>query len=429
MELFNNWLTSTGIAGGLSIYISNGIAITLIILLGFTANFIAKKLILMVLVQYIKNNRFKWANILLEKKVFTRLSHIAPAIVITAFAGVFPQYQGVIQRFSLAYMIIVGIFSIDALLDAAEDIYKTFEVSKVKPIKSIVQVFKIFLYLIGGIWLVSIIIDRSPLLLLSGIGALSAVIMLVFKDSMLGLAAGMQLAANDMVRIGDWIEMPKYGADGDVIDITLNTVKVQNFDNTVTTIPTYAMISDSFKNWRVMQESGGRRIKRSIYIDTTSIKFCSDEMLGKFEKIQYIAEYIQNKKLELAEYNRVHNVDPSQLVNGRRLTNIGTFRAYLKEYLKNHPHIHNGMTQIVRHLPPAEYGLPIEIYAFTNNTAWVNYESIQADIFDHILAVVPQFDLRIHQNPTGYDMRLMTIGSGSNVDETSNQDDIYWPYT
>ncbi|MDD4169751.1 MAG: mechanosensitive ion channel family protein [Desulfotomaculaceae bacterium] len=413
IELLNKWLTGMGMAGELSFYISNGIAIGLIILLSLTANLIAKKLILRLLVRYIKSNRFKWANIMLEREVFSIISHLAPAIVIFSFAGIFPQYQSIIQRFSLVYMITVGVFSMNALLNAIEDIYKTFEVYKVKPIKSVIQVIKIFLYVIGGIWLVSIIIDRSPLILLSGIGALTAVLMLVFKDSLLGLAAGAQLAANDMVRIGDWIEMPKYGADGDIIDITLITAKVRNFDNSITTIPTYALISDSFKNWRVMQESGGRRIKRSVYIDTTSIKFCSDEMLERFEKIQYIAKYIQNKKLELAEYNQAHNVNPSQLVNGRRLTNIGTFRAYLKEYLKNHPHIHSGMTQIVRHLPPTENGLPIEIYAFTNDTAWVNYESIQADIFDHVIAVIPQFDLRVHQKPTGYDTRSMTSKMGT----------------
>lgn len=407
-EFLQEWLAAMGVAGEMPAYLVSAIAIGVILLLSLAANFIAKKLILRVLTHFIQSNRFKWGTIMLERKVFSRLSHLAPAIVIYSLAGVFPQYQSVVQRLSLTYMIAVGIFCLDALLNAVEDIYKTFEVSKVKPIKSIVQVCKIFLYVVGGIWLVAVIIDRSPLILLSGIGALTAVIMLVFKDSMLGLAAGIQLAANDMVRIGDWIEMPKYGADGSVIDITLNTVKVRNFDHTVTTIPTYALIADSFKNWRAMQEAGGRRIKRSIYIDTTSIKFCDDEMLARFEKFQYITAYIRDKKLALAQYNQTHQVDTSQLINGRRLTNVGTFRAYLEAYLKNHPRIHRDMTLIVRQLPPAEYGLPIEIYAFTNDTAWAVYESIQADIFDHILAAVPLFDLRVHQNPTGYDLRGMT---------------------
>jgi miniconductance mechanosensitive channel len=216
-----------------------------------------------------------------------------------------------------------------------------------------------------------------------------------------------------MVQIGDWIEMPKYGADGDVIDISLHTVKVQNWDKTITTIPTHALIADSFKNWKGMSEAGGRRIKRSIYIDMTSIKFCDEEMLERFKKIRYIQQYINDKTEEIEEYNKRLGIDTDSLVNGRHLTNIGTFRAYIVQYLKNHPRIHKGMTQIVRQLEPTEKGLPIEIYAFTNDTAWAAYESIQSDIFDHILAVVPEFDLRLFQNPSGHDLRRLRETSGS----------------
>lgn len=420
IEFLNELLTGSGVAKELSVYISNGIAIGLIILLSWVANLITKKIILQLLERIIKRNTFKWYEILLERNVFSRLSHITPAIVIFAFAGVFPQYQDVIQRFSIAYMILVGIFSLDALLSAVEDIYKSFEFSKLKSIKSFIQVIKMFVYVIGGIWFVATIIDRSPVILLSGIGALSAVFMLVFKDSLLGLAGGVQLIANDMVQIGDWIEMPKYGADGEVLDISINTVKVQNFDNTITTIPTYTLISDSFKNWRGMQESGGRRIKRAIYIDSTSIKLCTDEMLERFEKFQYISEYIQSKKMEINNYNLKDGMEQTQLLNDRRPTNIGVFRVYLQAYLKNHPSIHSEMTQIVRQLPLTEHGLPIEIYAFTNDTNWVNYESIQADIFEHILAVVPQFDLRIYQKPSGYDLHSMTIDFYNDDEKAQN---------
>lgn len=408
IKIFQLWFLSRGMDTDLAFVLSRGLAVLLILLLSLAAYFLTKKIILGIITRYIKTFRFKWVQILLEKKVFSRLSHFTPAIIIFAFAGTFPEYQSIIQRLSVAYMIMMGTFVAEALLNAAEGIYQTFEVAKFKPIRGIIQVVKIFLFTLGGIWFIATIIDRSPLLLLSGIGALTAVLLLVFKDSLLGLVGGIQLAANDMVRLGDWIEMPKYGADGDVIDITLITVKVKNFDNTITTIPTYALISDSFKNWRGMQESGGRRIKRSVYIDSSSIKFCTEEMLERYAKIEYISDYIHNKKLEIEAYNQEHQIDPSNPINGRRLTNIGTFRAYLQAYLKNHPAIHKGMTQMVRQLPPGEHGLPIEIYAFTKDTAWTNYESVQADIFDHILAAIPHFDLRIHQNPTGYDFQYLS---------------------
>jgi miniconductance mechanosensitive channel len=242
---------------------------------------------------------------------------------------------------------------------------------------------------------------------LSGLGALTAVLLLVFKDTILGFVAGIQLSANKMVAVGDWIEMPKYGADGDVIDVALTTVKVQNFDKTITTIPAYALISDSFKNWRGMFQSGGRRIKRAVHIDMQTVMFCNEEMLARFAKIQYISEYIQRKKEELEKHNAKHQVDNSNLVNGRRMTNVGTFRAYVTEYLKNHPKIHRELTFLVRQLAPGESGLPIEIYVFTNDTEWAHYEAIQADIFDHILAVLPEFDLRVFQNPSGMDFHAL----------------------
>jgi miniconductance mechanosensitive channel len=240
---------------------------------------------------------------------------------------------------------------------------------------------------------------------------LAAVFSFVFKDSILGFIAGIQLTSNDMLRIGDWIEMSKYGADGDVIDITLNTVKVQNFDKTIVSLPAYALVSDSFKNWRGMTEFGGRRIKRAIYIDMNSITFCTPEMIAKFKKINYLKDYIIEKEQELSRYNKRYNTDVDSFINGRHMTNIGTFRAYIECYLNNNPQLIKGMTQMVRQLPPGENGLPLEIYAFTDDTNWEIYETIQSDIFDHIFSVIDLFDLRIFQNPTGFDMKQINAGA------------------
>lgn len=242
---------------------------------------------------------------------------------------------------------------------------------------------------------------------MSLLGGLTAVLLLVFKDMILGLVAGIQLSSNNMIARGDWIEMPNYGADGDVIDITLTTVMVQNWDKTITTIPTYALISDSFKNWKGMQESGGRRIKRAVNIDINSIRFVDDELLSKLRKVELLKDYLQDKLQEIDKYNQEHAVDTSLLINGRKITNIGTFRAYLIAYLRRHPLINKEMTFLVRQLRPTECGLPIEVYVFSNDKVWANYEAIQADIFDHIFAVVPEFGLRVFQNPTGSDFQFL----------------------
>lgn len=273
------------------------------------------------------------------------------------------------------------------------------------PIKGILQTIKLIATLLMGLLAIALLIGKSPLLLLSGLGALSAVMMLVFKDPILGLVAGIQLSANNMLSVGDWLEMPKYGADGDVIDIALTTVKVRNWDKTITTIPAYALISDSFKNWRGMTESGGRRISRSILIETSSIRFLDEQLLSELNKAELIDAYLREKLEVIDRENKTKNLDMSVLVNGRRLTNIGTFRQYLLTYLRARSDIHQDMTLMVRQLEPTSDGLPIQIYAFTKTTSWGEYESIQADIFDHVFAVVPAFDLRIHEAPTGNDIR------------------------
>ncbi|MCR8659763.1 mechanosensitive ion channel family protein [Paenibacillus endoradicis] len=404
MEYIIRQLEEYGMSPITVVYLSNIIMIGFITVICILANYIAKRIVLKIIIHIITNNKYTWDNIILEKKVFHKLSHIVPAIIVYFFGAVFPTYQFLIEKGASTYIIIVAIMVLNALLNAFDDIYRSFEVSKVKPIKGYIQVVKIILFIIGGIAVISILIGQNPLIILSGLGALSAIFMLIFKDSILGLVAGVQLSSNDMVRVGDWIEMPKYNADGDVIDITLNTVKVMNFDKTITTIPSYALISDSFKNWRSMQASGGRRIKRCINIDTSSIRFCSKEMIDEFKQIHYLTDYMMTRVSEIEEYNKKNQININNKVNGRQLTNIGVFRMYIHQYLKNHPQIHKQMTLIVRQLAPGDNGLPLEIYAFTNDTNWAIYESIQSDIFDHIFAVAPAFGLRAFQNPTGYDM-------------------------
>lgn len=393
--------TTTSFLAGLSLMI-------IVILISLIAYLLTKHIVLRILTHYIENNRYDWDAYLLKHKVLHRLSHLLPVLIIYNSAPLFGSLQAIIERLGSIYLIVLIVSVINALLNAIDDIYNRHEVARQKPIKGYLQGLKIFIFVIAGIVILSRLLGQSPLILLSGIGAMTAVIMLIFQDSILGLVAGIQLAANDMVRIGDWIEMPKYNADGDVIEITLTTVKVENFDKTITTVPPHALVKDSFRNWRGMQETGGRRIMRSIYIDTSSICFCTDEMINSFMEIDILKDYINSKKLEIEDYNTSHKINDTNPVNGRHMTNVGTFRAYIIEYIRSHTRIRQDMIQMVRQLPPKEYGLPIELYMFTKTTDWSEYETIQADIFDHILAVAPLFGLRLFQNPSGYDLRQLT---------------------
>lgn len=413
LELLQNWLSGYGLNEGLTFYLSRAAAVIFVLFLAVLANFVAKRYILTALTHLISKTKSKWDDAVLRERVLNHLTHLAPALVIYVLTPI--ALEGldfivmIIRGCLQIYMIIILMLALDSLLNTVEVIYQDFRASKEIPIKGFIQVTKLLLYFVTTILVISILLNKTPVYLLSGVGALAAVMMLVFRDSILGFVAGIQLAANRMVSVGDWIEMPKYGADGDVLEVALTTVKVQNWDKTITTIPTYALISESFKNWRGMSDSGGRRIKRSVSIDVSSIKFCDHEMLERFEKIQYISAYIEKTKTELNKFNSEMRVDMASLVNGRRMTNIGTFRAYVQAYLKNHPEINQDMTFLIRQLPPTENGLPIEIYVFSRDKEWANYEAIQADIFDHILAVVPEFDLRVHQNPTGADFRNLNM--------------------
>lgn len=400
INLLLEWGLSKTIATSITVIVMIGI----ILLVSMLAYFLTKRLFLRFLNLIILKSKTKWDDTLFQHKVFESMIFIIPALIIYAGAPLTMAAGEWMRRIAVCLIVFAFLRTFDRFLNAINDIYRKFEASKMKPIKGYLQVLKIVAYIIGVIIIISTLIDRSPLLLLGGIGAATAVLLLVFQNTILGFVASIQLTGNDMIRIGDWIEMPKYGADGDVTEITLHTVKVQNWDKTISTIPTYLMVSESFKNWRNMQEIGGRRIKRSINIDITSIKFCNEEMLERYKKIKYIQEYIEGKTTEILNYNKAHNIDRSSIVNGRHLTNIGTLRAYIDAYLQHHPHVHKGMIKLVRQLASSEHGLPIEIYVFANTTKWNEYESIQADIFDHIFSIIPEFDLRIFQSPTGYDL-------------------------
>ena len=355
--------------------------------------------------------RTHWDNVLVGRNVFSHLALLVPALIvhvsIPLIFGGYARAESIARSSVSIYIIAVAVLVIDALFNAFLDIYKTFRVSREIPITGFVQVFKLVLYFSGLLSIIAIVLGKTPLYLFSGLGAMTAVLMLVFKDAILGFVAGVQLISNRMLKQGDWIEMPGYGADGDVIDITLTTVKVQNWDKSITTIPTYALITTSFKNWRGMQDAGGRRIKRALYIDMRSICFCSDAMLARFAGMRHLADYIAAKQQEIEGHDAGLAIVDGAPVNRRRLTNIGTFRAYMTAYLRQHPMINQEMTLMVRQLAPTPQGLPLEVYAFCKDKAWVTYEGVQADIFDHLLAILPAFDLRVYQTPTGDDVAAL----------------------
>jgi miniconductance mechanosensitive channel len=394
--------------------------ISLLLVLGFiiltsvVVHLVLHRLVLGAVERLARRSRHWWKQALFDSKLFNRLAFTLQGVIIYVQAGLWLSggtlTLAVIQTITHLWILLFGLLSLFSLLDALLGISAQSSVARNLPLRGLFQGIKLVAALFIGILMVSVLIGKSPVILFSGLGAMTAVTMLVFKDPILGLVAGIQLSANQMLSVGDWLEMPKYGADGDVIDIGLTTVKVRNWDNTITTIPTYALISDSFKNWRGMSESGGRRIKRSLHLDASSVHFLDESELKRLHKAQLLAPYLDDKVQELSRHNSEQQADLSSLVNGRRLTNLGTFRAYLNAYLRAHPRIHQQMTLMVRQLEPGSNGVPMEIYAFTNTTKWVEYEGIQGDIFDHIFAVLPEFGLRVHQTPTGYDMRALGEG-------------------
>ena len=409
-EWFKDWLIGLGVQGSFILYVKLAILLLLLFLLCYVINIIVKKLLLRSIELVIKKTKTAWDDALLENKVFVLLSHIAPAIIIylsTPFIfNDLPDVVPYILRLVNAYISTILMLVLINFTHTLQYYCENTKLFKDKPLDSYFQLAKIAIYIIGGIVILSFLLNKSLLYFFSALGAMTVVLLLIFKDTILGFVASIQLSANNMIQIGDWISMPKYDADGDVIKMNLTTIKVQNWDKTITTIPTYAFISESFKNWRGMSESGGRRIKRSLNIKTSSIKFCTPEILERFKSLQLIQKYIEDQSQKIEVYNKENKVDKSNLINGRNLTNIGVFRVYAEAYIRSKPEINLNMTCMVRQLPPTEKGLPIEIYTFSNRKEWEVYESIMSDIFDHLIAAVPEFELEVFQNPTGSDFKL-----------------------
>ncbi len=418
IDAIKDWLYQTfAIRGEMAEWVRLGIYLIALVVVWTLLVMIAKRIIVTTVSRIAKKTETIWDDVMLRNGVFQRIAYVLPALLVDLSSHLiledFPKIEHRISLFINVYIIGVIMSLCSALLNSVQEALLYKESLRDKPINSYIQVSKIIVYFIGGILIISELMGKNPLYFLGAMGAASAVLLLIFKDTILGFVASIQLSANDMVRRGDWVTMDKYGADGDVIEINLATIKVQNFDLTITTIPTYAFISDSFKNWRGMQESEGRRVKRAVKINKNSVKFATPEMLEKFKKIDLIKPYIERKEKELAEYNKANVINQDLPINGMSLTNIGIFRKYLELYLKSNPKLNTGMDTMVRHLPPTETGLPMEIYAFSKEKKWENYEDVVADIFDHVLAAVTFFDLSVFQNPSGADFQALGKANSS----------------
>ncbi|WNZ79901.1 MULTISPECIES: mechanosensitive ion channel family protein [Pseudomonas] len=411
MDIKQLWVNIQDLWGALDKHplLHSSLALILLLVIALVLGRVARYLILHGAKLLGRQPALHWVNDLRQNKVFHRLAQMTPSLVIQFGLHLVPELSKTSMIFlgnvALAFTILFMVLAISALLSALLDVYARTEHARTRSIKGYVQLTKMVLYVFGAIIIVATLIDRSPLLLLSGLGAMSAVILLVYKDTLLSFVASVQLTSNDMLRVGDWIEMPQVGADGDVVDITLHTVKVQNFDKTIVSIPTWRLMSESFKNWRGMQQSGGRRIKRSLFIDAGGVRFLQDEEEERLTQVHLLTDYISRKQAELKAWNEAQGNVAAMSANRRRMTNLGTFRAYALAYLKSHPDIQPNMTCMVRQMQTTAQGIPLEIYCFTRTTAWADYERIQGDIFDYLLAVMPEFGLNLYQQPSGMDLR------------------------
>jgi miniconductance mechanosensitive channel len=387
------------------------VKLALLLVAAWLANFVVKKILMrgaMTVLSYTPAGKDRQ---LFERNIIARLANVVPALVISYGISSVPNLPEeltiVISNVCNAFVVLTIGRAMSGALTVVNTLYERQPDAHEKPIKGYIQVVKIAIYAVATILIVAALIDRSPIILLSGLGAMAAVLMLVFQDTLLSLVASVQITSNDIIRVGDWVEMPNLNVDGDVTDIALHTVKVQNWDKTISTIPTKRFISDPFKNWRGMQESGGRRIKRSLMLDQNSVHFLSKDEQEKLHRFRLLKDYLNNKQQEIDDWNQKLKDEGKEPVNTRRISNIGTFRAYVLQYLKNHPRIHQEMTMMVRQLNPTADGLPLEVYCFTATTEWVAYEGIQSDIFDHLISILPEFGLRVFQHPSGVDMREM----------------------
>jgi miniconductance mechanosensitive channel len=388
-----------------------------LVIVAVIVHWITKVIVIRVIHRLVLKSKTEWDDYLLKHRVFQSLSHLTSALVFyySSNYSEIPEVTSFIAMITNIYFVIIFVKVVSGVLKASNDIYLTTPFAATRSIKGYIQLAMILVYFIAGIFIIAAIFKQSPLVLLGGLSAIAAVLLLIFKDTILGLVASIQLSANKMLKPGDWIEVPKHGANGTVVDISLNTVKVQNGDKTIVTIPTYSLVIDSFMNWSGMEESDGRRIKRSINIDMKSVRFCDEAMLDKFQKFRLIRGYVIEKQNEIIEHNKKLGIEDFANPNGRRQTNLGVFRKYLEEYLRNNPKINQDMTFLVRQLQPADTGMPIEIIAFSKEKQLVDYEGIQSDIFDHILAVIPEFELRVFQSPSGNDIKDLSEKFSSDI--------------
>jgi len=402
-HLLFDYLISTGFSENTARYLNMIALLIALLIVVFIIDFVIRKILVSLFTSFASRSKSDFDDILVKNKVPRNIAHIVPFLVALEFTPTvlidFQYAENIIEKGLQVFAIILTLWIVRSVLNALKDYFKTIPRLKDKPIDSYIQVFMIFAWIIGFMSALAIMTGIEFLKFITGLGAASAIIILVFKDTILGFVASIQVSINDMVRIGDWITFEKYGADGDVIEINLATVKVQNFDKTITTIPTYAMISDSFKNWRGMMNSDGRRIKRSINIKLDSVIYLSTEKVNKLKDIELISAYISKRQLEIQAFNSENNINKDLLLNGRNLTNLGMFRKYIETYTEKHSAINKDMMIMVRQLAPTTQGIPLEIYAFSKDKRWQNYEYIMADIFDHIIAAVPYFDLELFELP------------------------------
>ncbi|TCD47377.1 mechanosensitive ion channel family protein [Chlorobium sp. N1] len=416
MQPIFDFFSSYGMASDMATLLSTLTASLLAVIFIAAVELVFKRVLLETINRLAARTVTTFDDILVRRKVFSGLARLLPPILVHLLSDpvlhYYPELVSIVKDVAVLYLTFAVVLVVFASLDALQDFLATRPSAVRLPVKSFMQVLKALAVSVALVVMVSKLMGKSPVVFLSGLGAFTAVLLLVFKDSILGLVAGVQLSANNLVRVGDWIEMPQYGADGDIIDISLVTVSVQNWDKTISTIPAYSLISQGFKNWRGMSEGGGRRIKRSVNIDMNSVRFLDEELLGRLREVRLLKGYLEEKERELSEWNAKFSDGNVSPVNARRLTNFGTFRAYLAAYLKNHPKVNTSMTLIIRHLQPTAEGIPLEIYVFSREKEWAVYEGVQADVMDHVLAVLPSFGLRVFQNPGGFDLERAGLSLG-----------------
>lgn len=399
IEILKNLNLKMGLNDGLAVGLAETTATLSLVLISIAIFFLVKFVLKKTIYKIIQQSTTQFDDLLIKNKVIGRVCLLIPALLVGGLLpDVLPDYPETadsLLKVVRVFEIVIYTMILTSIVTTLEDIYNTHEMAKLKPLTGLVQVIKIVLYVVACLIIIAYLLDTKLSTILISLGTMSAVLMLVFQDTIKGFVGSIQLSANDMLRIGDWIAVGT--ADGNVLEINLTTVKVQNWDNTITTIPTYSLVSSPFTNWRGMSESGGRRIARTINIDVNTIRYCTPEMLEKYKHYSLIKDYLTQKEEDIVEYNKANRIDTSEIMNGRQQTNLGVFRAYIKAYLNNNPKLNHNLTMMVRQMQPTEFGVPLQIYAFSSDKQWIHYEEIQSDIFDHIISAAPMFDLKIYQ--------------------------------